>query len=432
MPLLDAPENAARQLALHLLDLARDLDPRLRREIFTRTYAAKPDWRDAAAPILDAPPAFTLLRAEARVLLPEMDNGRPQFLTVSAEAVPARGQRGLKVGLPEQLRNELKDKSRAPLRAEVDQRMTALRAALRLRHEVSPEGWTVGISVARADKVPVPQLFAGMAAVLEALLSGENLAPHCLLAAGADVSGKLHTVVPVEDLLPALSPEERQIIILPAGAGEQLDDWIFLHPDRWPLLYQFTLHRAPDVSDAAALMKARRAPLLQQAMDSYEEAAARLRAATDPLAELRSDKTVAQLRQVVASDPQHLSAAALLKVAAGGSPTLSINGSLQHIDRLAGPVLSTDRNRFPLHIPRPQFEKSVFGKAGDTLVAARHRLHPAVRAYAAEVVTLARMLDRAAGTWRAYLNKNGPPDPPPIRDQRARAVELRATLQPVP
>jgi hypothetical protein len=216
-------------------------------------------------------------------------------------------------------------------------------------------------------------------------------------------------------------------LILPPDAGDQIDDWILTHPDQWPVLFRLTLHKAPSVADAMALLKSGKPPRLESSLATFAEVAARLRASGDPLAELRRPETIAQLKEVTSWHPQHLSAATLLRVAAGGPSVLTLKGSLVHIDRLARCVLSTDRQQFPLHIPRPTFEKSEFGKAGDTLKAALKILHPSVRAYAEQVIILAGMLDRAAGTWSAYLKK-GPPDPPPIRDQRVRVAGLKAEI----
>src|SRR5204863_198270 len=154
------------------------------------------------------------------------------------------------------------------------------------------------------------------------------------------------------------------LIVLPPDAGEELDDWLLLHPDQWPLLFHLTLHGAPTLPDIMALLKAKRAERLELSMSQFAEIAARLRAAADPLAELRRPETIRQLRELTMWHPHFLSASALLTVAAGGPPSLSPRGSLVHLDRLAECVLSIDRKRFPLHLPRPQFQKSEFGNAG--------------------------------------------------------------------
>jgi|GEM_PF-4089150 len=430
MPLLNAPEKAARDFALLLLDLASRLDPGLQPQISPLTYGATPDWRDvrAAAPTLDAGPSFHLLKVDARVLLPKLEDGRFRILTVEALASPAPGQRGLKVILPEPVRNEMKAKK--PFRQEVEQRMAAVRAALRLRHDTWPEGWSVEFSFSGTTEIALPQLFAGIALTMDALLAGAETDPQCLLAAGADAAGKLQRVLPMDELLPAATlPQTPSMLLLPPGAEDQLNDWILLHRDQWSLLYHVSLHRVPDIDDAMALLKSKRAPRLEQSVSLFAKVAARLRAAPDPLAELRRPETVAQLREVTTWHPQHLSASALLSIATGGSLTLTVKGSLAHIDRLARSVLSLDRELFPLHLPRPRFEKSIFRRDADAVAAVKNHLHPAVRAYAAEVVSLARMLDRVMGNWAAYRKDKGPPDPPDVSLQRAKAATMRAELE---
>ena len=435
LPLLNAQELSARELAMLLFDLSRRLDPRLLSQISPLNYGAIPDWHDApvTSPPLEPPPVFRLLQAEVQVLLPALDNDRLLFLKVRAAAWPTRGQKGLKVSLPAALQQQMQKKGGEALRTEIGQRMASLRSALRLRHDVWPAGWTVEITVSGQDNAALPQLFAGMALTLDALLSGEAMDPECLLTSGTDVAGQLKHVLPVATLLPAAALAlTGHLFVLPADAGEELDDWIFLHPDQWPLLYQITLHRAPTLPDAMALLKIKRAGRLAQSMSRFAEIAARLRTAGDPLSELRRTETLAQLRELTMWHPQHLSASALLTVAAGGPATLTPRGSLVHLDGLARSVLSTDRKKFPMHLPRPQFQKSEFGNAGDALQAALKQLHPTTRAYAAEVVTLARMLDRVCGKWKAYLKDNGPPDPPDVRRQRQRVAELRQQLEEVP
>ena len=432
-PLLSDPEKSARDFSLLLLDIARQLDPGLQPRIFPFTYGATPEWFDSrSAPLLlDAPPTFQLLQAEVRVLLPSLDKDRLRTVTVRAVARPAPKQKGLKLVLPEALRREIDDRDpkKEPLRLEVERRMTALRTSLRLRHEVWPEGWIVEISVPDAEAKTLPQLFAGMALTMDSLLGRTKLEANGLLAAGMDTEGKLRSVLPVEELLAAAAIlDPPPIIVLPPDAGEQIDDWLILHPDQWPLLFRLTLHRVPAIADAMALLTTTRAPMLERALISFAEVATRLRSSSEPRAELRRPETIAALRQILSWHPQHLSASGLLRVAAGGAPSLSVNGSLLYIDRVALCVLSTDRQKFPLHLPRPRFDKSDFGKAGDAVSTAMKIIHPAIRPYAEQVIILARMLDRVAGHWNAYLKKDGPPDPPEISRQRNRVSEMRATL----
>jgi hypothetical protein len=430
MSLLHAPEKAARDFALLLLDLAQHLNSRLRPQISLLTYGAAPDWHEAGAsvPPLESAPSFRLLNADVRVLLPGLNDGQLRILTVQALARPAPGHRGLRVILPEPVRMEMK--GRKPFRQDIEQRMAGMRAALRLRHEVWPEGWSVEFSYSGTKDIALPQLFAGIALTLESLLGDAKTDPRCVIAAGVDPAGKLQRVLPVEELLPAAALQQSSaMLLLPPGAEEQLNDWVLLHPDQWPLLYHLSLHRVPDLADAMALLKSKRAPLLEQSVSLFSMVSARLRAAPDPLAELRRPETIRQLREITTWHPQHLSASALLGIATGGPLTLTVRGSLAHIDRVARSVLSTDRKLYPLHLPRPRFEKSIFRNDGDALAAAKNQLHPAVHAYAAEVMSLARMLDRAVGNWSAYRKDNGPPDPPAVTQQRAKAAALRAELQ---
>jgi hypothetical protein len=432
-PLLSNPEKSARDFSLLLLDIARRLDPGLQSRIFQFTYGATPEWFDSRSTPLffEPPPTFQLLQAEVQVLLPGLDKDRLRTVTVKATARPAPKQNGLKLVLPEALRREIgdRDPKKEALRTEVERRMIALRTTLRLRHEVWPEGWIVEVTVPDADAKALPQLFAGIALTMDSLLGGTKLESNGLLAAGIDTEGKLRRVLPVEELLPAAALlDPPPVIVLPSDTGEQIDDWLILHSDQWPQLFRLTLHRVPAVADAMALLTTSHAPMLERALTSFAEIAARLRTSSEPLTELRRPETIAALRQILAWHPQHLSAAALLRVASGGAPSLTINGSLLHIDRLALCVLSTDRQKFPLHLPRPKFEKSDFGKAGDAVSTAMKVIHPAVRTYAEQVITLARMLDRAAGHWNAYLKKGGPPDPPEISRQRNRAAEVRTAI----
>ncbi len=430
--LINAQELSARQLAMLVLDIALQLDPRLRRQIFPLTYGTTPDWGGEApeTELVDAPPEFRLLEAEVQLLLPAVDKGQIKIVTVRTSARSTPGQKGLRINLPEALMQQMQKKEGAATRREVEERMAALRAALRLRHEVWPAAWTLEISVSGQDQAPLPQLFAGMALTLDALLSGEALDPECLIALHSDVKGNTRAVLPLETLLPAAALQKAGcLLVLPHDVAEELNDWIFLHPDQWTLLFRLTMHCVPALPDAMALIKSKRADRLEQSMARFGEIAARLRAAGDPLVELRRPETTAQLREVTMWHPHHLSAAALLSVAAGGPATLSAPGSLRYIDRLAQPVLSTNRAQFPLHVPHRRFVKTEFGRAGEALQAAFKKLDPAVRPYATEVITLARMLDRTAGTWKAYLKDNGPPDPPEVGAQRGRAASLRQQFE---
>ncbi|HWB02076.1 MAG TPA: hypothetical protein VG796_03565 [Verrucomicrobiales bacterium] len=431
-PLLNAPEKPARDLSLLLLDITCQLDRRLQPRVFAFTYGASPNWYDSRSgqPALDAPPTFQFTEAEVQLLLPGLDQGRLRTVTVKAVARPSTKPSGLKLGIPEPLRREMADPKNEALKLDAEKRMEALRATLRLRHEVWPEKWSVDVFIPDPHAKALPQLFAGMAVTIDSLLGGETLDPNCLIAAGADPAGKLQTVMPVEELLPAAALMAKPpVIILPPDAGDQIDDWLLLHPDQWPLLFRLTMHRATTVGDAMALLKTERAPMLEKSLTLFAEVAARLRAAGDPLEELRRPETVAQLKSITSWHPQHLSAAALLSVVGGGAPSLSPKGSLTQIDKLALCVLSTDRNQYPLHTPRPRFEKSDFGKSADALRGAMKMLHPSVRPYAEQVISLATELDRSVGQWSAYLKKGGAPDPPQVSKQRGRTAALRAELK---
>ena len=163
-----------------------------------------------------------------------------------------------------------------------------------------------------------------------------------------------------------------------------------------------------------------------QSLTAFDQLTARLRAAADSLTELRKPESIAQLRDITTWHARHLSAAALLTVAVPAPSTLSIRGSLARIDQLAAPILSTDRRRYALHLPRGALEKSEFSKSAEALQSAR-QLHPSVRPYLQELLALAKLLDRAQG-WRAYLTEGGPPDPPAVATQRQQAAAMRATL----
>ncbi len=430
-PLLSAPEKAGRDLALYLLDLALTLNPELQPRIFEFTYGARPRWPAGhlTPPLLDSPPGFQLLKAEARVVLPGLEKGELRTFTVQAEARPVPGQKGLQLNLPDAMKREMgdpRDLRKKAFREDVERRMEKLRAILRLRHEVWPEGWAVDISFPEAQTRALPQVFTGMALVVDSLLSSEPLEAGGVVAAAGDLEGRMQAVLPLEELLPAAARlETSSVLVMPPESGAQIDDWLLLHREQWPLLYRLTLHRAPTVTDAMALLETGRAPMLERAVNLFAEVAARLRATREPLTELRRPETVADLKQIVLWHPRHLSAAALLSVAAGGNPTLTPAGSLEYIDRLARNVLSTDRKRFPLHVPPPKFQKSDFGKSGDALQAAMKLLHPSVQPYAQQVLSLARMLDRSAGRWKlADINK-GQPDPPEVKIQRERTAKAR-------
>ena len=432
MPMIEAPENAARQLALLLLDLCTTLDPRLRREIAPLTYMVAPRWPESQPPapaFVEPPRGFQLTEAAARVLMPGLKDGQLQILTVQARATPLEGKKGLRVVLPPALLQAMEAKGGEGLRAQVQGRMTALRAALRLRHESWPDGWAVEFS---ADGPPtaLPQFFAGMALALDALLAGEPIDPSLLLAAGADEEGRLIPIMSPGELLPAAAlTESAASIVLPRRAADDIADWLLLHPDQWPLLFRVTLHRTADLTDALSLSKQAHAAKLAQALAAFNEIAGRLRKAGDPLAELRKAETIAKLREIVAWHAGHLSASALLSVAEPAPSTLSLRASLARIDALAQPILSTDRKAFPLHKPKPVLEKSSFLKASEELQSAK-LLNPGVRAYVGELVTLAKLLDRSCGSWNAYLKNNGPPDPPHVAAQRANAAAARAVLGP--
>lgn len=429
--LQEAAQNDAQVLARLLFDIAGRLDPYLKPVIMPLTYGATPLWPAprpdslAAAAVVE----LKLRTADARVLLPGLQDGQLRILTVHADARPDPGHTGIKLALPAALQKAMQEKDRQPLRDEVQRRADGLRSLLQRRHEAWPDGWIVQINVPDASALDLPPLFAGAALALDALISGSPPDPQCILAAGLDAEGRLVPAMAVEQLLPAAALQQTtRLLILPDEMDSPLSDWLYLTPSQWPLLYHITLHRAPAIGDAMALNRATRAPKLVQSISRFNEVAARLRSAGNPLAELRRPETTAALQEVVAWHPHHLSAAALLSVTAGGPATLTPKGSLRQIDALARCVLSTDRRRYPLHVPPPRFKKSEFGEAMDALKAAQRQWHPSVRAYVAEVELLAKMLDRAKGRWKAYLNK-GPIEPPEISRQRSAAASLRMVLE---
>jgi hypothetical protein len=428
-PLVHSPSNATRQLALLLCDLAIELDPRLRRRTAPLTYLVRPDWHDPAPEIpLDAPRTFTLRESSVRILLPALQDGHLQTFAVTAAAVPSQEKSGLRVQLPAPLLEAMNHpKTGGELRAATGQHMTAVRAALRRRHDSWPEGWAVSFN---ADATPafVPQLFAGIALTLDSLLAGEPLDPRLTIAAGLDADGNPQPALPPAELLSAAALADSAALILPVTAAGEITDWLLLNPERWPLLFQVTLFTAADLPDLLNLARAARAPRLAQSLAAFDQLAVQLRAAADPLTEIRKPENVAALREITTWNPRHLSAAVLLSVAVPAPATLSLRGSLAQIDALAAPILSTDRKRYPLHLQRGTFEKTDFAKAAEALQAAR-LLHPATRPYVAELLTLAKMLDRAHGSWKAYRQNNGPPDPPDAALQRKAAAAMRATLQ---
>lgn len=432
VPLIHSPSNATRQLALLLCDLAIQLDPRLRRRTALLTYLAVPDWHDPApAPVLDAPRTFALRQTSARILLPGVTEGRLSFLTVTASAAPAAEKKGLRVVLPEPLLQAMRsqEKPAADLRASAEQRMAALRAALRQRHESWPEGWTVSLSTSGGDPAALPQLFAGIALTLDSLLSGEPLDEQLIFAAALGPDGALRSVIPPAQLLPAAALAHSPPLLLPAAASEEVTDWLLLNPDQWPLLFRVTLYSVADLPEALTLTRSSRASRLAQSLTAFDAIAARLAAAGDPLAELRKPETIARLRDIATWHSRHLSAAALLTVAVPGPATLSIRGSLARMDAVAGPILSTDRKAHPLHTRRKSaVTKTEFAEAAVALQSLK-LLHPSVRPYLSELLALGKQLDYAQGTWRAYLKDNGPPDPPAIAVQRRQAAAVRATLE---
>lgn len=432
LPMLGEPQNASRQLALLLLDLARCLDAGLTPQISQLTYAATPDWHDARSPAsaLADTPGLRLQKARVRVLLPGLEEGQLRILTVSASASPASPRKGLIVVLPESLRGEMKGKE--PLRQEVERRAAAMRAVLRRRHESWPAGWRVEFEFSAGKTAPLPQAFAGMQVTMDCLLSGVAPDPRCLIAAGVDEAGKLCRVMSVAELLPAAMQEQAGgMLVLPADAAEEVIDWLLTHPDQWPVLYHVTLHRAGGAADLMALAKSRRAGMLERSLALFDDVASRLIAASDPLAALRRPETVAQLREITDMHPHHLSASVLLKMATRYLPAfLSVKASLALVDQIARGVLSTDRSKHPLHLRPPQFQKSEFGQEADAITGARAQLHPTLRNYVTELITLAKMLDRAAGNYKAYLkDKSAPPEPPDIGLQRARAAALRPAIE---
>lgn len=417
---VDHPARDARVFAGLLLDLSGRLDPSLQSRISSLTYGVRPDWRDAApdSTLWEKPPGFAVTRAEARVLLPGPENGPFQILTVKAEARPSGKTKGLAIALPEALQLALRERDKDALRKEVAERTDGLMNLFRLRHESRPDGWVVEISASDPKTQALPQLFAGMALTIETLLTGETPDPACLLAAGMDAGGRLQGVMPVDFLLSgAVQMKPAPMLILADEAGDELSDWLLQRPEQWTLLFQTAVHRAPSIGDAMALSKEFRASRLKQSLSTFAAVASRLRDSTSPITELRRPETLSQLREITSWHPHHLSAVSLLAVASGGPPTFSRRGSLRQIDTIARSVLSLDRRQFPLHIPPAKLRKSVFGEAMDALQAMTKKLHPDVRPYAAEVVLLAKMLDRTAGRWKAYL-KGGPPEPPEISRQR--------------
>jgi len=428
-PLIHAPSNATRQLALLLCDLAIQIDPRLRRRTAPLTYLVRPEWHDPVPEVpLDAPRTFTLRESPVRILLPALQDGKLQTFAVTAAAAPSQEKSGLRVQLPAPLLEAMKHpKTGGELRAAVEQRMAAVRTALRQRHESWPEGWAVSFDAA-VPPTAVPQLFAGLALTLDSLLAGAPLDPRLTIAAALDAEGQLEPVLPPAELLSAAALADSAVLILPVTAAREVTDWLLLNPDRWPLLFQVTLLNAADLPDLLNLARAGRAPRLAQTLAAFDQLAAGLRTAADPLTEIRKPESIAALREVTTWNPHHLSAAVLLNVAVPAPATLSLHGSLAQIDALAAPILSTDRKRYPLHHQRDTFAKTDFAKAAEALQAARF-LHPATRAYVAELLALAKMLDRAHGSWKAYLKDNGPPDPPDAALQRQAAAAMRATLR---
>ncbi len=427
-PLLHSPSNATRQLGLLVCDLAIQLEPRLRRRTAPLSYLVRPEWHDPAPEVpLDATRTFRLREATARMLLPGLQDGQLETLTVRAAAAPAQEKQGLRVQLPEDLLNAMKHpKSGAALRTQVEQCMAAVRTALRHQHESWPEGWVVSFDAARSAET-LPQFFTGAALTLDSLLAAQPPDASLIIAASLDPDGNLQPVLPPGELIPAAALGESPPLIIPASEAPDVTDWLLLNPDQWPLLYRVTLYTASGLTDLLQWSRAARAPRPAQSCEAFDALAAKLRRAADPLAEIRKPESVATLRGITTWTPNHLSAAALLAVAAPQPATLSLRGSLAQIDVLAAPLLSTDRKAHPLHLARGPFEKTEFARASEALQSARF-LHPATRPYVAELLTLAKMLDRASGTWRAYL-KNGPPDPPEAAAQRKAAAAMRATLQ---
>jgi hypothetical protein len=428
LPLLHSSSNATRRLALLLCDLAIQIDARLRRRTAPLTYLVSPEWHDPAPETpLDARRTFTLREATARMVLPGLKDGRLAWLTVTATAVPSQEKQGLRVQLPGPLLEAMKQpKTGGPLRAQSELQMTALRTALRQRHESWPEGWVVSLE-ADGSPAALPQFFTGVALTLDSLLAGEALDPQLLIAASVDAGGNLLPVLPPAELLPAAALAESPPLLLPAAAATEVTDWLLLNPDQWPLLYRVTLLSASSLTDLLHLARAERAPRLAQNCASFDALAARLRNVPNPLEEIRKTESVAVLREITAWSPHHLSATALLTVAVPEPATLSLRGSLARIDAVAAPILSTDRKLHPLHLRRGSFERTEFARAADALQSAKF-LHPATRPYVAELLILAKMLDRASGTWKAYL-KNGPPDPPEAAVQRRAAAAMRASLR---
>jgi hypothetical protein len=381
------------------------------------TYGSRTDWQPLSFPEPREDAASGNLPAVSRASLRALVPGpKPFVVTVTAEAA----------SLPP-------DQGGAPARFSLPQPLTENNNADRLnqllgsRHAPWPTGWQGSLSLSPAAPQSGASLFAAAFAAADGLVSGEAADPACVIALGLGNDGNPLSIGPPEVILRNCASGALRQVILPAASVPALTDWLLLNPTEWPLLLEVGLHTARSAADVIALSREQLAPLLLKADRQFDLTVAPLRGKPDALSLLRSPDVIRRLGEVTQWHSQHLSAQLLLRVATRSAPgSISPAASLREIDSRSTGLRVQPKGA--LRKGQRGLRKTPFGKAWDDLNAIRTKVHPDTREYCAEMLELARLLDRYAGKWPPDNTRPYPDEPPEVTRQRQRVARLRTNL----
>jgi Lon protease (S16) C-terminal proteolytic domain len=200
---------------------------------------------------------------------------------------------------------------------------------------------------------------AAVGTMILSVIQGFQIDPDVAITGDISANGKVRAIGGVYAKLHGAVASKCTLVAIPLENEPQLVDAVVYNGPA--MLIDTQVIGIGSLNDAIATVRTERDPKLKQAIDLFAKVQ---QAVKDKPASLKSQDTIAILRQVIDLAPNHLSAKVLLAVAQGKQPkTLSAGASLYYTAVAVRPVLAIlkdrDRERQTHQIPSTAIQAGI-------------------------------------------------------------------------
>jgi hypothetical protein len=262
-------------------------------------------------------------------------------------------------------------------------------------HKGWPRGYKLQL-VFSEHPAPVELGNATLAAtlLLDSMARDWDIEPNLAVLGSIEPDGSLEAVGAIPDRLYAAARNRVARIVVPVKNEIQVAD--FLLGQGIAAFVGTQIFTAASFNDAGPLVVAQLAPETKEMMDLFGAVQRTLiGAGANSVSLLRNERVQATLQQVLTKAPHHLSAKVLYDWGTGKRATLSLNGSVDYIDRGAADLIHARSARPDEALKTP---KQAVADNVARLRYVRERLDPVARPYAEALLKLGEVLQKAAGS----------------------------------